>query len=230
VEGKFYPSKFNIATMGLGVEINYTIIPGGTLTDRAIALDYAINFLNTTNVQFSATRIYQLLPEDFNPLYPRGEIPYLAGQQFNWNEFNFQFNSNARKVINYSIQASGGEFYTGTRQSYGGTLNYRYQPYGSLAVTVDYNNLQLGAPYGKAEFLLVRPRLDFTLSTKLFLTGVVQYNTRFDSYSMNARLQWRFKPASDLFLVYNHVENKVPQDLRSNTQALVIKFTYWLNL
>lgn len=230
VEGKFYPSKFNIATMGPGVEINYTIIPGGTLTDKTIALDYAINFLNTTNVQFSATRIYQLLPEDFNPLYPRGEIPYLAGQQFNWNEFNFQFNSNARKVINYSIQASGGEFYTGTRQSYGGTLNYRYQPYGSLAVTVDYNNLQLGAPYGKAEFLLVRPRLDFTLSTKLFLTGVVQYNTRFDSYSMNARLQWRFKPASDLFLVYNQVENKFPQDLRSNTQALVIKFTYWLNL
>jgi hypothetical protein len=230
VEGKFYPKRFNIATMGPGVEINYTSIPDGTQTDKSISVDYSINYLNTSNVQFSATRIYQLLPEDFNPLYPRGDTSYLAGERFNWTEFNVQYTSNARKVFNYSVKAAGGEFYTGTRQSYSGTLNYRYQPYGSLAVTVDYNHLQLGAPYGEAEFLLVRPRLDVTLTTKLFLTTVVQYNTRFDSYNVNTRLQWRFRPASDLFLVYSHNETKFPTDSRANVQALVAKFTYWINL
>jgi Domain of unknown function (DUF5916)/Carbohydrate family 9 binding domain-like len=230
VQGTFYPKKSKIATMGPGIETNYTFIPGGTLTDRTITTDYQINYLNTANLVASASRIFQQLPENFNPLFPRGDSTFLTGQCFEWTEGQVQYSSNSRKIVNYSLQASGGQYYTGTRQSYGGTLNYRYQPYGSLSVTVDYNNLQLGKPYGSTEFLLVRPRLDITLSTKVFLTTVVQYNTRFDSFNLNARLQWRFRPASDLFLVYSHVENKFPQDSRSNVQALVIKFTYWLNL
>jgi hypothetical protein len=59
---------------------------------------------------------------------------------------------------------------------------------------------------------------------------VFQYNTRFESANLNARLQWRFKPASDFFIVYNHVVSGYPSDARTNIQALVVKFTYWLNL
>lgn len=230
VQGTIYPTKNKIATMGPGFEVNQTTIPDGTLTDRTYSLDYFIRFLNTASFNVAATRIFQKLPENFNPIYPRGDSSYLAGQQFQWTEFNMRYSSNARKIVNYSFQGSGGQYYTGHRQRYGGTINYRYQPYGSLSVTVDYNNLQLGEPYGSAEFLLIRPRLDLTFSTKLFLTTVVQYNTRFDSYNLNARLQWRFRPASDFFLVYSHVENQFPADARANIQALVLKFTYWLNL
>ncbi|MCA6404323.1 MAG: hypothetical protein IM594_01805, partial [Cytophagales bacterium] len=56
------------------------------------------------------------------------------------------------------------------------------------------------------------------------------YNTRFESANLNARLQWRFKPASDFFIVYNHVVSGYPADARTNIQALVVKLTYWLNL
>lgn len=230
IQGTFYPTKNKIATMGPGFETNQTVIPDGTLTDRTFSMDYAINFLNTSRFFASATHIFQRLPEGFNPIYPRGDSSYLAGQQFNWTEFSVLYSSDTRNILNYSFQSSGGQYYTGHRQRYGGTINYRYQPYGSLSVTVDYNNLQLGEPYGSAEFLLIRPRLDLTFSTKVFLTTVVQYNTRFDSYNLNARLQWRFKPASDFFLVYSHVENQYPADARANIQALVLKFTYWLNL
>ena len=211
-------------------EVNQTTLPDGTLTDRTYSLDYFIHFLNTANFNAAATRIFQKLPENFNPIYPRGDSSYLAGQQFQWTEFSMRYSSNARKIVNYSFQSSGGQYYTGHRQRYGGTISYRYQPYGSLSVTVDYNNLQLGESYGSAEFLLIRPRLDLTFSPKLFLTTVVQYNTRFDSYNLNARLQWRFRPASDFFLVYSHAQNQYPADARANIQALVLKFTYWLNL
>jgi Domain of unknown function (DUF5916)/Carbohydrate family 9 binding domain-like len=225
-----YPKKSKIATRSLGVETNYTIIPDGTLTDRTLIIDYQISYLNKSNLYGSASHVFQRLPEGFNPLYPRGDSTFLAGQEFQWTEFSLQYNSNTRKVFNFSAQASGGQYYTGTRQSYGGTLNYRYQPYGSLAVTFDYNNLQLGYPYGSTEFLLIRPRLDVTLSTKIFFTTVLQYNTRYESTNLNARLQWRFRPASDLFLVYSHGQNSFPPTDRTNVQALVLKFTYWLNL
>lgn len=230
VEGRLYPKNSPIAVMGPGAEVNYTFIPGGKLTDRTYSVDYVFNFLNTSFLAASATHIFQLLPEEFNPLFPRGGIPYVTGKQFEWTEFELNYNSNTRKVFNFSAQASGGQFYSGTRLTAGGTLNYRYQPYGSLGVTINYNELHLGQPYSSADFLLIRPRLDLTLSTKLFLTAVYQYNTRFESYNFNARLQWRFKPASDIFLVYNHTANRLPTDARANDQALVLKFTYWLNL
>jgi hypothetical protein len=230
VEGRFYPKNSPIAVMGPGAEINYVFVPGGKLTDRTYSVDYLFNFLNTSFLAVSATHIFQLLPKEFNPLSPRVGVPYAAGKEFQWAEFELNYNSNTRKIFNFSAQASGGQFYSGTRLTAGGTLNYRYQPYGSLSLTVNYNDLQLGQPYGSADFLLIRPRLDLTLSTKLFFTSVWQYNTRFESTSFNARLQWRFKPASDIFLVYNHNNNLLPTDDRANDQALVLKFTYWLNL
>lgn len=230
VEGRFYPKNSPIAVMGPGAEINYVFVPGGKLTDRTYSVDYLFNFLNTSFLAVSATHIFQLLPKEFNPLSPRVCVPYAAGKEFQWIEFELNYNSNTRKIFNFSAQASGGQFYSGTRLTAGGTLSYRYQPYGSLSLTVNYNDLQLGQPYGSADFLLIRPRLDLTLSTKLFFTSVWQYNTRFESTSFNARLQWRFKPASDIFLVYNHNNNLLPTDDRANDQALVLKFTYWLNL
>jgi hypothetical protein len=49
-----------------------------------------------------------------------------------------------------------------------------------------------------------------------------------DNVGLNTRLQWRYKPASDFFIVYT--ENYLPENLVSKNRALVFKFTYWLNI
>ena len=55
-----------------------------------------------------------------------------------------------------------------------------------------------------------------------------RYNTRMDNVNLNARLQFRYKPASDFYLVYT--ENYLPGSLGSKNYSLVFKFTYWLNI
>jgi hypothetical protein len=230
VEGTAYPKSKKIATISSGLETNYTFIPDSIRTDLNLSFDFSINFLNTSAISISAANIFQRLTENFSPLSPKVETQLLVGDPFHWNEFQIEYNSNTRKVFTYNLQASGGQFYSGQRQSYSGTVSYRYQPYGSISLTADYNSLQMGENFGNAEFLLIRPRLDFTLSTKLFLTTVLQSNSRYESMNLNTRLQWRFRPASDLFIVYSYVENKLPVKSPSSDQALVIKFTYWLNL
>jgi len=76
---------------------------------------------------------------------------------------------------------------------------------------------------------LSTPFFYFTnLTDKLFLTTFVQYNDLFNNVNLNARFQWRYKPASDFFIVYT--ENYLPEHLVSKNRALVFKFTYWLNL
>ncbi|MFN4956239.1 MAG: hydrolase, partial [Cyclobacteriaceae bacterium] len=78
------------------------------------------------------------------------------------------------------------------------------------------------------KLFLVGPRLDLTFTDKIFLTTFAQYNNLAENVNLNARFQWRYKPASDFFIVYT--ENYFSDTFRSKNRALVFKFTYWLNL
>ncbi len=228
VRGRFYPKSKTIATMGPQVQLNYTFTPDGTATDRNIGLSYDINFLNTSGIELGVGNNFQLLPEDFNPVDPEGDSTLLAGQSFDWNLIYVEYQSDSRKVFNVGAQASYGGYYNGTLFNVGGELNYRYQPFGSLSVAFEYNDIRLPQEYGSAKFILISPRLDLTFTDKLFLTTFVQYSNRDDNVNLNARFQWRFKPASDFFVVYT--ENYFPEALHVKNRALVLKITYWLNL
>jgi hypothetical protein len=54
--------------------------------------------------------------------------------------------------------------------------------------------------------------------------------------NINSRLQWRFKPVSDLFLVYtnNYFAQNIPNypvnSFAVKNRAIVLKLTYWLNV
>ena len=96
-------------------------------------------------------------------------------------------------------------------------------------MAVDYNDLyDFPEPFTDTEFWLVGPRFDLTFRDNLFLTTFVQYNEQADNMNLNARLQWRFKPVSDLFVVYS--DNYFPDNFEAKSRAIILKLTYWLNL
>ena len=225
---KIYPKSGSLVVMSPGATFDTNYIPDGTLTDRNITLRYALRYRNTAQLTASVKNTFQKLPSDFDVLDPEGDSVLLKGQEYQWTEFLLTFTSNTRSLFTYSFTTSGGEFYNGKRLGLSSTLSYRIQPFGSISLTGDYNKIELPAAYGGATFLLLSPRFDFTLTDKLFLTTFIQYNDRYDNVNLNARFQWRYKPASDFFIVYT--ENYLPEHLISKNRALVIKFTYWLNL
>lgn len=222
----FYPRRGPVTNMGPGIEFDRTQKLDGFFTDKIYIADYTINYRNTGKFFGQVQRIFQWLPQSFNPIDPKTDVSFPAGQQFEWTEWNAQYNSDSRKLFTYTVKASGGQFYDGDKKGLSGTLSYRYQPYGNVTVTYDYNDIRLS--YGSAKFLLISPRVDLTFTNKLFFTTIVQYNTRADNVGLNARFQWRFKPASDFFVVYT--ENYFQDNLQSRNRALVLKLTYWLNL
>ncbi|MCG8389234.1 MAG: hypothetical protein MJA30_27015, partial [Cytophagales bacterium] len=107
-------------------------------------------------------------------------------------------------------------------------INYRYQPYLNLTLDAEYNRLDLPGEFGQADFWLISPRMDLTFTDTLFLTTFVQYNEQADNVNVNARFQWRYKPVSDLFVVYT--DNYLPNSFEAKSRALVFKITYWLNI
>ncbi len=225
---QFFPERESIIRMGPSFDFDHTYIPGGTNTDRNYSLAYQFEFNNASGLEVTYNYVYQKLTNSFNLLDPEKFTGFLEGEEYDWNAFSIEYKSNPRKKLFYEISSSYGGFYNGENFNLSGELSYRYQPFGNIALRFDYNDLRLAENYGQEQLFLIGPRIDLTFTDKIFLTTYIQYNNVLDNINVNARFQWRYQPASDLFIVYT--ENYLPQDFRSKNRALVLKMTYWLNL
>ncbi|MEI9919300.1 MAG: DUF5916 domain-containing protein [Bacteroidota bacterium] len=225
---RIFPVNRSVALMGPSLNLQNTYLPGGTLTDKQYTAAYEWRFLTTTQVKVSYNYVYQRMTNTFSPIDAEKFTTFKAGEQYSWSNLMVTIQSDVRKLINTTFQSSYGGFYNGTNLNFTGQLNYRYQPFGNISMRVDYNDVRLKESYGKEKLFLVGPRVDLTFTNKLFLTTYVQYNNLLDNMNLNARFQWRYRPASDFFIVYT--ENYLPSTFGSKNRALVFKFTYWLNL
>lgn len=224
---RFYRDYKSLVWMGPTATLNQTYLPDGTHTDKDYLINYSFNFLNTAILDLSYNYIYQNLTNDFRPVGPEYK-PFLKGEEYTWQTVSASFTSNSRKIFNFLLKTTYGGFYNGTNFNITGQLNFRYQPYGNVTLQFDYNDVKLPEEYGEEKIFLIGPRIDLTLTDKLFLTTYVQYNNLLDNVNLNARFQWRYKPASDIYIVYT--ENYFPEHFTSKNRALVFKVTYWLNL
>jgi hypothetical protein len=224
----FYPKNKRVVNMGPGVDLALSNIPSGVISDKSANFGYRANFKNTAFLFGGYAYTFQRLTSSFNPIDSDKYLNFIEGETYHWNNANVFFQSDQRKLFRYQVGTSAGEFYNGKKYNVNGELNFRYQPFGSLSVRFDYNDLRLPDGYGKEKLFIVSPRMDLTFTDKIFLTTFVQYNTLADNVNLNARFQWRYKPASDFFVVYT--ENYVPSTLGSKNRALVFKLTYWFNI
>jgi hypothetical protein len=225
---KIYPQNKPVVLMSPNLSFTHTYLPGGTISDRSYIVGYNFNFLNTAVFQVAYNYIFQRLTNTFNPVDSDQYTNYLKGERYAWQNVSLTFQSDARKIVNFTTQTTYGGFYNGSNLNINGQLNVRYQPYGNVSVRFDFNDLRLPENYGKEQLFLIGPKFDVTFTDKIFLTTYVQYNNLLDNVNLNARFQWRYKPASDFFIVYT--ENYLPENLRSKNRALVFKLSYWLNI
>ena len=106
-------------------------------------------------------------------------------------------------------------------------LGYRFQPYVSLSSNISYNHISLPEPWNETEFWLIGSKADITFTNKLFFTTLFQYNEQSKKFNLNSHFQWRYKPASDLYIVYANNYLLAPYEGRN--WSLTLKLTYWFN-
>ncbi|MDN5203817.1 DUF5916 domain-containing protein [Fulvivirgaceae bacterium BMA10] len=196
-------------------------------TDHEYSLGYSINFQNAARLNFSLENNYTFLTSSFDPTRTDGvELPEFT--DYNYTNAQLFYTSDQRKAFYYELEFRAGQFFNGSIFSMSGNLNYRYQPYVVFSLNYSYDNIRLPAPFSDADLLLIGPRIDLTFSRSVFFTTFIQYNNQIDNININSRFQWRFKPVSDLFVVYT--DNYFPDSFKVKNRALVVKFTYWLNI
>lgn len=217
-----------------GVGMDNDIIfnqPDYRLADRRHGLYAYMDFQGQSSIwaELSSEYIYLYFP--FDPTNSGGkELP--EGSDYTFNQIEAGFNSDQRSKFFFNVEVSGGEYFNGEILQAEGALNYRLQPIGIFALSFTYTDIALPDGYNSARFWLIGPQAELAFSRSLFFSAFLQYNTQANNVNINSRLQWRFRPVSDLFLVYtdNYLSDGFFMGPRVKNRALVLKVTYWLNL
>ncbi|MHB1178318.1 MAG: DUF5916 domain-containing protein [Daejeonella sp.] len=224
----FFPKKGNLVSHGPRIFTSNYFDQSFKRTDNTNFLGYNINFRSRATFLVWTASDYVKLLQPFDPTNLSGAT-LAAGTEHSWNSWGTEFVSRPQSLFTYAFSTRYGGYYSdGTRLNLTSELGYRFQPYVSLAFSSSYNDIKLPQPWNRTKFWLVGPRLDVTMTNKLFFTGFVQYNEQRENLNINTRLQWRYKPASDLFIVYT--DNYLPNPFSVKNRFLVLKLTYWWNI
>lgn len=193
-------------------------------TEQTYNASIQVNYTNSAylGANYTLNRIRLIFPLDvtFTDLTPLPAINYA------FSEYSVYGRTDVRKKVNVSGVVSYGGFYTGTKQSVNGNLQFRLPPYAILGVNYSRDALNLGSDFGSTTLNLIGPSLDLSFSRSLFFSSVLQYNDQNSNMNVFARLQWRFKPMSDIFLVFTN-NYQTPQ-LTARNWALVLKASLWI--
>ena len=222
----FYPANRKILSHGPTLDFDIILDTDLKMTDRQTQLGYLIGWTNRNQLTFGAEEQFVKLSKPFDPTNTGG-VKLPEGSEYNWKRASLSFASDTRRLFYYTVNGGFGGYFNGNRITFGTTLNYRVQPYGSISVLANYNDISLPEPYSSARLFLIGPKLDLTLTDKLFITTFAQYNDQIDNFNLNVRFQWRFAPVSDLFIVYT--ENSTASDFTNKNRGLAVKISYWFN-
>ncbi len=227
VEHLFFPKAGKILSHGPRMNATYYFNENFERTDNTTYLQYFLDFRNRSSLMLFISDDYVELLAPFDPTGLG--IGYLeAGTKHSWNAIGWEYESKPQSLFTYSIAGRLGGYYSdGNRTSFSTELGYRFQPYVSLSANINYNHIKLPAPWNTNQFWLIGSEIDITFTNKIFFANLFQYNEQTKNLNVNSRFQWRYSPASDLFLVYTN--NYFIEPLAGRNWALTLKFTYWFN-
>ncbi len=222
-----YPKRSSkIINHGPGVEVNTLWTRGFGRSDEELQFYWNFSFSGNQRMRVWISKMYTYLFDPFDPTRTdSAKLP--ADTEYHDVTVGFFHSTDQRKKLSLRSIGQFGEFFDGRLYQLRGTATYRYQPYGSIALNFNFSRVELAAPYASTNLVLLGPRIDFTFSKKLFLTTFLQFNNQVENLNINARLQWRYKPVSDLYIVYT--DNYDTHNFAIRNRALVAKVTYWLN-
>jgi len=206
------------------------------LSDYFIFTKWDVNFKSGVNFNISLRNQYTYLFDEFDPTGINNGNSLPANSDYYYNNYEIEFNNYfSSDKFTYRVEQNFGEFYNGNKTSSQISLGYRFEPIFTGSIELNYDKVSLPELYNSADIFLVAPKFEFTFSKDLYWSSLIQYSNQTENLSFNSRLQWRFAPLSDLFLVYNdnyYTENRYNSIFipRVKNRSINLKLTYWLDI
>ena len=200
--------------------LDYITDRTGTLETRLQQLLLGAEFENGDYVFAGVTDNYEFLKVPFQ-IAKTVAIP-VGGYTF--LDTRIVYALGQQRVFSGGLIFDRGEFFGGHKTGIG-----FFQPRVSMgsqfsvqpSMSVNWITLPQGAFASK----LASTRLTYTVTPRMFVSALMQYNSANDSLGTNVRLRWEYRPGSELFLVYTDERDTLtPRFPGLENRAFVVKF------
>jgi len=181
---------------------------------------FTVNFDNSDTVGVDVRTSYEYLPAPF-AIAPRVTIPV---GEYRFTDVQASYSLGVQRVVLGTISATAGTFFGGDRRAM--SFNGRIRVTPQLAVEPRISVDAVDVPQGRFTTTLSAARVIFTLTPRMFLAALVQYNSTAGAIETNARFRWEYEPGSDLFVVYTDGRDTAgPRGAQVVNRGLAVKFT-----
>ncbi len=140
---------------------------------------------------------------------------------YSFRDATATYSPSGARALSGRFSLSYGDFYDGTKTTFGFGALWRASPQLSMDFTVDHNAVRLRE--GRFDADAAGAKLVYAFSRKLFTSAFVQYNGTLDQLVTNLRLDLIHAPLSDLFVVL--VERRDLGESRVLERTLAVKVT-----
>ena len=114
----------------------------------------------------------------------------------------FSYAMGAQRRVSGTLSVQRGGFFDGRITAIGYSRGrLEVSPQFSFETSSSMNRIEL--PEGKCTAKLATSRFTYTFTPRMFISGLLQYNSTRNVLSANVRMRWEYQPGSELFVVYN---------------------------
>ena len=207
--GRFSPRPSSIdwvRRFSLSAGLDYTqSADDRVLETRQQDVAFEVQLENSDRFTVSATDRYELLRQPFT-IAPGVTVP-VGGYGFRSVLVGYAFGQ--QRPVSGSIAVGTGELWNGDITVVElGRGRVEVTPQLSVEPSLSLNWVEL--PEGNFATNLSRVRVSYTVSPRMFFSGLLQHNSSGNTFSTNVRLRWEYSPGSELFVVYTEDRDTDP--------------------
>ena len=176
--------------------------------------------------RFELTRTRDVVDETFYPSDRRDDLGIPPGT-YTFTSFATGPRPSRARKLRPGIAFEAGTYYTGKRYTLRSESSFR--PSGRLTFEAEYQGDWIRLPQGNLNLHTLSNRLQYSFSTDFFVKLFVQWNNDKAFASANFLLNYRYRPGSDIFVVFDSAYDTDAGLTRKNRSVLV-KLSYLLSL
>lgn len=199
--------------------LEYIADTRGEIQTREVGLSSRFQFESGDGASLRLEHTFERLLEAFFP----SDLAEIPAGDYNFNTWSASIDTYSARRLSGRLRLGGGGYYSGTRNSAGSSLTFRFNEKFSLSPSYDFNRVAL--PEDGFDTHVVGLRGSYNFSDRWLTSALVQYNSVADRLSVFARLNFIYRNGDDIFLVYKSTVRYDPEFYGQMDQALIAKMT-----
>lgn len=191
----------------------------GRLETREQLGEFAVEFQNSDRMSVAYQSQYEFLPRSFQ-IAPGVVLPVGS---YGFDLVRLGWELGAQRRISANLLFEHGGFYDGRKSALTvsrGRLNVNAR----LALEPTYSVNRVSLPAGDFTAQVGGARITYTMTPRMFASGLVQYSSNLRTVSANLRFRWEYQPGSELFVVFNEErDTRAPAFPSLATRSVILK-------